>query len=77
MIDTLLETTNRLDRELSFQTLFVIYQLLCQKIDINPYLQPVIGIVEDFLANEFREHNLRVCIFLNEFLTVLGVIYQG
>jgi hypothetical protein len=77
VIDTMLKNTNLLDRELSFQSLFVIYQLLCQKVDISEYLELVIGIVDDFLENEFKDNNQRVCIFLNEFLTLLGVIYHG
>ena len=51
--------------------------MLCQKVDISQYLELVISIVDDFLENEFKEGNQRVCIFLNEFLTVLGVIYHG
>lgn len=66
---------NDTDRELCFQTLFIVYQLACQQIDISEFEIPIAHIINSFLDHEFRLHNQRVCIFINELLSVLLMSY--
>lgn len=63
-------------REESLQILYVMYQLILSGVDISEYLQPVVDIVQDFLDIEFRERNIRIVSFMNEFMTVLQVNYN-
>lgn len=71
-------TSVRIDlREESLQVLYVIYQLILCGVDISEILQPVVDIVQDFLDLEFRERNVRVVSFMNEFLTILQVNYNN
>lgn len=67
---------NETDRELSFQTLYIVYQLACQQVDISEFEIPISHIVQSFLEIEYRVYNQRVCIFMNEFLSVLLMSYK-
>jgi hypothetical protein len=76
LITRMLSAVNLDNREETFQILFVIYQLILCGIEIEEVLQTVVDIVQDFLDMEFRQRNVRVVSFMNEFLTILQVNYK-
>lgn len=64
------------DREELFQKLFVAYQLLLTNFKIDPFMDSVLALVQNFLDKEFNNKNVRVVSFINELLFILQVKYK-